>query len=348
MPRSQVTPAGKVAREYCEKFPDVPSRTLARTLNEQRPKLFPSVEQARRFVRDVRGNRGTQARLDVADKTLFRPNGKAGMVLMPEPVVETWEPLRIDGPARVGVLSDIHVPYHDKSALETAVKECKRHRCDVILLNGDTIDFYGISRFEKDPERRTPTQEIRDAVQLMRWLQQQLPKARFIWKDGNHDERFSKFIFQNAPVLWSLQQVRLPNILGWEMADQTGNESTKLERYGWEYVTDKRPIMAGKLPILHGHELPGGGSPVNPSRGAYLRTAHTVLIGHLHRTSQHTEPNMFHEEVACFSTGCLSGLYPAYARINKWNWGFALVDVSADKEFDVRNLRIADGKVRAS
>jgi len=328
---------------------DVPTRTIARALHKQHPKLFLSVEKARNAVRDIRGNRGETKRRTARDKSLFRPNGKAGAVLMPEPVLESWEPLCIDGPARVGVLSDIHVPYHDKSALETAVTECKRHRCDVVILNGDTIDFYGISRFEKDPERRTPTQEIRDAVQLMRWIQQQLPKARMIWKDGNHDERLSKFVLHNAPVLWSLQQVRLPNVLGWEMAEQTGRESTKLERYGWEYVTDKRPIMAGKLPILHGHELPGGGSSaVNPSRGAYLRTAHTVLIGHQHRTSQHTEPDMFHEEVACFSTGALCGLYPAFARINKWNHGFALVDVAADQEFDVRNLRIAEGKIRAS
>lgn len=344
----KLSPAHPVAREACAKFPDTPSRTLARMLCEQRPKLFPNVQAARAMIQYIRGNIGTAKYKLAADKSLFRPNGKAGEVLMPEPVVETWEPLRIEGPARVGVLSDIHVPYHDKSALETAVKECKRHKCDVVLLNGDTIDFYGISRFEKDPERRTATEEIRDAVQLMRWIQSVFPKARLIWKNGNHDERWEKYCWANAPVLWSLKQCRLDGVLGYEYADQTGNEATKLDRYGWEYVTDKRPIMAGRLPILHGHELPGGGSPVNPARGAYMRTAHTVLIGHLHRSSQHTEPNMFHEEVACFSTGALCGMYPAYARVNKWNSGFALVDVAADGEFDVRNLRIADGKVRAS
>jgi predicted phosphodiesterase len=348
MPRSQVTPAGKVAREYCEKFPDVPSRTLARTLNEQRPKLFPSVEQARRFVRDVRGNRGTQARLDVADKTLFRPNGKAGMVLMPEPVVETWEPLRIDGPARVGVLSDIHVPYHDKSALETAVKECKRHKCDTIIFNGDQLDFYGISRFEKDPERRAPSEEIRNVVQLMRYVQQQFPKARLIWRDGNHEDRWAKWCWANAPVLWALKQCRLDGVLGNEYAEQTGNESTKLARYGWEYLSEKRPILAGHLPIMHGHELNVSSASVSAARGAWLKATHTVMIGHLHSTSAHPQPDMFHNEIFTWSVGALCQLTPLYARTNKWNNGVATVDISADGDFDVRNMRIRDGKIRSS
>lgn len=342
-----ISRAGIVAREFCERFPEMPTRTIARALYKQHPKLYQSEEHARTYVRVARGQKGEKCRKEATDKRLYQPP-KVKPVTMPEPVVEAWEPLRIDGPARIGVLSDIHVPYHDKAALEVAVKECKRHKCDTIILNGDTLDFYAISRFEKDPERRGPAEEIRNTVQLMRWVQSQFPKARLIFKEGNHDERFSKFVWNNAPVLWSLKQCRLDSVLGWEYAEQTDNDTTKLERYGWEYLGDKRPIMAGRLPILHGHELPGGGSPVNPARGAYMRTAHSVLIGHLHRTSQHTEPNMFHAEVACFSSGALCGMFPAYARVNKWNSGFVICDVEADGEFDLRNLRIADGKVRAS
>jgi hypothetical protein len=217
----------------------------------------------------------------------------------------------------------------------------------VILFNGDQLDFYGISRFEKDPERRAPSEEIRNVVQLMRYVQQQFPKARLIWRDGNHEDRWAKWCWANAPVLWALKQCRLEGVLGNEYADQTDNESTKLARYGWEYLSDKRPILAGRLPILHGHEL-NANSPVNPARGAWLKTSHTVLIGHLHTTSQHTQSDLWHAEVATWSVGALCGLRPLYAPINRWNHGMALVDVSADGEFDLRNLRIADGKVRAS
>jgi len=115
-------------------------------------------------------------------------------------------------------------------------------------------------------------------------------------------------------------------------------------------VEDQRPVMAGKLPILHGHELPKGVSaPVNPARGAFMRTLSTVLVGHSHRSSGHAESDMWHDETFCWSTGCLCDLTPEYARINRWNWGFALATVHDDESFDVENLRItADGKVRSS
>jgi hypothetical protein len=54
---------------------------------------------------------------------------------------------------------------------------------------------------------------------------------------------------------------------------------------------------------------------------------------------------MFGNEVFCWSTGCLADLRPEYARLNKYNWGFAAVDVHADGSFDVQNMRITKGGV---
>jgi hypothetical protein len=57
---------------------------------------------------------------------------------------------------------------------------------------------------------------------------------------------------------------------------------------------------------------------------------------------------MFGSETVCFSTGCLCDLRPAYAVLNKWNHGGAIVTVHDGGEFDVENFRIASGKVRSS
>jgi hypothetical protein len=53
-------------------------------------------------------------------------------------------------------------------------------------------------------------------------------------------------------------------------------------------------------------------------------------------------------ETVCFSTGCLCDMRPAYAVLNKWNHGFAIVHVHSDRSFDVSNMRITSGKVRQS
>ena len=45
----------------------------------------------------------------------------------------------------------------------------------------------------------------------------------------------------------------------------------------------------------------------------------------------------------------LCDLTPEYARINRWNWGFAVATVHDDRQFDVENLRITlEGVVRTS
>jgi predicted phosphodiesterase len=341
----QITAIGLAAVDACRKFPDMPTKTLARMLHKKQPKVFPTLSRAYQAVRGARGNCGARNRT-YTDHGVRRPNGKAGFVSMPAPVVESWEPVPIDGPARVLVLSDIHVPYHDAVALQAAVDYGKKQKPTHVLINGDGIDFYQLSRFDKDPNARDAIQELKDFSQLLVWLRQQFPKARMILKEGNHDERWSRYIWAAAPALADLPQLRLNAAIAHYMGEITGDEGP-IQSHGWEYVSDQRPVLAGRLPILHGHEIRAS-SPVNPARGAWLKTSHTVLIGHLHTTSQHTQPDMFHKETATFSTGCLCGLRPAYAKINRWCHGFAFVEVGADGQFDVNNLRITDGTVRRS
>lgn len=283
------------------------------------------------------------------DTGVRRKPRKAGEVLtIPEPDSESWEPFVLDTPCRVASLSDIHVPYHDKAALQVAVKEAKKRKSDVILLNGDGIDFYGISRFEKNPEKRDAISEIAMLVDLLRYLDQEFPHARKVYKLGNHCERYDKWLWANAPVLYKLEALRFAGVLGLVYGEKTGKKTYDIREHGWEIVQDKRPILAGHLPILHGHEI-NASSPVNPARGAYLKTSHTVLIGHLHRTAQHTHPNMFHEETSTWSQGALCGLRPNYAPINFWNHGAAYIDVAANRDFDMDNIRIQGGsKARKS
>ena len=67
-------------------------------------------------------------------------------------------------------------------------------------------------------------------------------------------------------------------------------------------------------------------------------------IGHHHQTSEHTETTLDGRTVTCWSTGCLSELHPDYARVNRWNHGFAFVETHRD-QFTVSNKRIRNGSV---
>lgn len=327
---SQKNPARIEAERLVKEFPNANSRTLARRLSKE---FRMTLDAARSMIRNLRGANGSENRkLRLVD----RPKGKAGQKpLCPPSQCKPWEPHICDG-KRVLILSDIHIPFHDKSAVDLAVAWGKKQNPDAVILNGDTIDFYQLSRFEKDPRERKTKDEIDDAKAFLAYIAGSFPGSAIIYKKGNHDERWDKFLWNHAPEICELENVQLHTIL-------------EFGQHGIQMVEDQRPIMCGKLPVFHGHELPKGmTNPVNMARGAYLRMADTVLVGHGHRTSSHTEPNWKHEEVATWSTGCLCGLNPGYARINKWNHGFAFVEVGNDGEFSLLNLRISGGKVRTS
>lgn len=330
----------QLAIKLCDEHPTAASKSLARRLYEENIERFPSFEAAYCCIRRVRGNAGERNRKNMNATKHYRENGKSGWrPECPPSQAEEWLPFDLGNGIRVANLSDIHVPYHSKKAVEAAVGYCiKKFRPTHWLFNGDITDFFSISRWDKDPKKRDLVLEIDTTEELFAWICGRSKGTRKILKKGNHEERWDHYLWNKAPEIWGLNDVQLHNIL-------------HLDKYGIEVVGDHRPVLAGALPIFHGHELGRNGiaNPVNPARSAFLRSHHTILVGHSHQTSGHADTNLWHDETFCWSTGCLCSLTPDYARINRWNWGFAVVDVASDGSFDVKNLRISkDGDVRTS
>ncbi len=326
----------ELAVDIVRRFPDTPTNSLARKLYDEHRENFNTLNSADCCIRRVRGNFGNEHR-KYAVKDIQRPNGPAEWVpSCPPAIVEAWEPYILPG-RRVLVLSDIHVPFHSPKSLETALAYARNElNPDCVLLNGDVSDFFRISRHDKDPTRVGGLKAEMEAVaEVLQWIMSAFPKAKTVYKLGNHEERLDHYIWNKAPELLDVAQCRM-----WELK--------QLQSLKIKWVADKRPVMAGELPILHGHEFGRSiSAPVNPARGAFLRTKHTVLIGHLHRASTHAEPNMFGSETTCWSAGCLCGLNPQWLPINSWTHGFAFVNVQKDGEFDLHNYKINKaGRVR--
>jgi predicted phosphodiesterase len=333
-PGPRITAARAYLEELCRKFPDASNLGLAKRAKKERPSSFATVETARSTIRAIRGAHGT-AKKKFA--TQPRAKGTAGQVPeMPPSLSTPWEPFEIKA-KRVGIISDVHIPYHDEKAFAAAVKELKKQSPDCLLINGDFADFYQVSRHQRDPHHRRFSEELKLVIAGLEWLRHEFPKARIVYKLGNHEERWDHFVWNRSPEIYDLTNVRI-------------DELVKAKQYGIEVIGDQRPIMLGKLPVLHGHELGRSiFSPVNPARGAFLRTHHTVLVGHSHQTSGHADTDLFHAETFVWSVGCLCDLTPEYARVNRWNHGFAWADIASDGSFSVRNMRINKrGEVRGA
>src|SRR5262249_6175101 len=137
--------------------------------------------------------------------------------------------------------------------------------------------------------------------------------------------------------------VKAPELL--DLPEMAIEELLKLEDYDIECVKDMRPMMFGKLAVIHGHEDRFAiTNPVNPARGLFLRSKTHSVCGHFHQSSQHSEGTLELHTISTWSTGCLCDLHPRYRPLNNWNHGFATFEVDKEGVFEVRNLRIIHGK----
>lgn len=227
------------------------------------------------------------------------------------------------------LLSDLHCPYHNIRAITESLNYGLAKNIDAILLNGDIMDFYMLSKFNPDPRKRDFQQELLALEQLVDVLRNIAP---VFYKLGNHEERFENYMIRNAPVLLQTREYQIENLI-------------KLYAKGVEVIGDQKIVYMGKLPVLHGHEVRLSGVSVNPARSLFLKTKKTALCGHLHRTSQHNETTLDGKLISTWSTGHLGEEHPKYARINNWNHGCARVELDSEGNFEVINLRIQNNKL---
>ena len=322
---------GEIIKKYLAKYPKTPIQTLAKKIYSEHKAEFKDVENVRGAIRYHTGKKGLANLKKLTDKSFVKTEQapKNPWVNFPESYAETREPY-ILAPGRWLILSDIHLPYHDEKALKTALNYGIDNGFNNLLINGDLIDFYQLSRFEKDPRKRSLKQELDATRQLIEIFVSLFDTV--VYKLGNHDERYEKWMFVKAPELLDCDEFQLEVLL-------------RLGEQGVTMVKDKRIIVAGKLNILHGHEFPGGSGGVNPARSIFLKASDSVLVGHYHKTSSHTETTLNGDLITTHSSGHLAESSPLYLPYNKWNHGFCTLDLHTDGTYHLQNLRISKGKV---
>ena len=324
----------EICREYRKKNPDMPTAKLARLIYKENKLSFDSEEQARSSLRYIEGKVGKTMRERVVDTEFFKEEHRStNPYNLPSSDETIYEPYLLNG-ARIGGLFDIHVPYHNIPALTGAIGWLKQKEPDTILIGGDGIDCHQLSRFVKDPKKRSFAYELDTLGELIYAIRTEFPNAKIEYKDGNHEERYNAFLYQKAGELHGIPEFTLEALIKKRCGDDIN------------FISNKRILKAGDLNIIHGHEFYGGGfSPVNIARGLLLRGKGSAMQGHNHQTSEHTETDMNGRITTTWSVGCLSELHPDYMPLNKWNHGFAFIEVESDGNFNVQNKRIHKGEV---
>lgn len=333
------TVVGDLAIEAIKRSPKAATQSLAKALHAQHPEVFTSVEQARTAVRYARGAHGTSNRKKVSKRLVSLTRTKSESeecrrwgALLPKAKKTKWR--WHDIPESVGrwlVFADVHIPFHDDSAVEAMFRHADGN-CDGAIILGDKVDCYEVSEFCRDPRQMDFVGMIEQANAFLDALQS-LNLKHIVYKAGNHELRLEHYLMKRAPELFPLisDAFSLPKLL-------------KLQERGIEWVRPQDPLRHHQLALVHGNEWGKGFiAPVNPARGAFLRAGDCVVSAHLHRRSNHAERSLQGRLVQCWSIGCLCDLHPDYAPINKWDQGFGYLNAGSEWSFD--NHSIINGRV---
>jgi predicted phosphodiesterase len=320
----------EIVRPYLERFPDHADLTLAKKIYKENPLVWTQIESVRYIVRALRGKRESNYK----DKSLYQPKTyDTNPYKLPQSEEKERVPFTLPLACNnILLISDLHIPYHSIDAITAALDYGKKENVNTILINGDLIDFYGCSRFEKDPRKRSVKHEFDTTKEFLRILRATFLNAQIYWLKGNHDVRYEHWLMAKAPEVFDDPYYLM-------------EERLRLNEERVHLIDDKTIVRAGKLSIHHGHLFfRGFGAPVNAARGLFLKVKQSAIVGHTHRISEHSETTLSGELITCWSTGCLSELSPDYnPHSNNYSHGFAHIQTKTDGNYSVKNFRILNG-----
>ena len=103
----------------------------------------------------------------------------------------------------IAIASDFHYPFQDESAIAAFLTYVTIRQPDYIVLNGDLLDFYRLSRFSKG-EGRNPKEEIDMVKGFLKTLRDKCPNSNIYYPIGNHETRLEKYVYDKAPEIASI------------------------------------------------------------------------------------------------------------------------------------------------
>lgn len=200
-------------------------------------------------------------------------------------------------------VNDIHVPWHDMVMVDAAIGIAKALDPDLFVFNGDTNDFFGISKYNRANERQDMLQtELDQGKQVRRQFRDAAPNAEFHEVLGNHEERLLTYPGFNAPVLKSLDALRPQKLMGLDELD------IKL------WPTNGFRLQDDFL-IEHGSIVRGNSGATAKSR--LESTLISGVMGHTHRADSYGKTG--YRDLQWIEAGCLCMLNPDYGN-KEANW----------------------------
>ena len=192
---------------------------------------------------------------------------------------------------------------------------------NVLVLCGDIADFMEVSDFDRSPLRLTRFEDEIEEVRhwLRRWRDDVGPEATIYLLEGNHEERWRRFLTRKAPELARLR--------GMTLHEQFGLAELNIHLIAYEGFLDYLGFHIEHGSIVS-NSAPAAGMT---ARRMIVRSGGSGLMGHTHRGASvsYTNDKGTHTWIENFCTCLLSQSYNK--RRPDWQQGFTIGEVHNNK-----------------
>lgn len=221
------------------------------------------------------------------------------------------KPLRVVPKGEEGsvlFVTDIHFPFQDDNAVERFLDHAESEQVDTVIVGGDAIDAYSVSKYDPDPKRIDSLQDELDQLGgFLAAINKRQPSARKVFIMGNHEDRIPRYMRRKAPALERLRSMSMSTLL-------------QTEENGFELHNGEGILIDGTR-YKHGVEVAqGSGNSVKKAMEKHWRN---VFIGHCHRRAVRRVRKDDREFVGG-EAGGLMDLSPSYVKFPDWQQGWFL------------------------
>lgn len=215
------------------------------------------------------------------------------------------------------VFGDTHIPFEDKRSVDLVLDFAKHLQPDLIILGGDIVDCWELSRFPKDPRRgESFISELEQGKKFLGRLRDSCPGSEIRYVIGNHEFRLRSYLIKQAPALAGTPGNTIPALLG---MDQFRVECVENES---EQFTDTYTTFGG---ILIGHFNVLSSLPGNTARRLLDIYSESCIQGHTHSMASACKTVYKNKQIMAFENGCLCDLTPSYCTPRNWIQGFTVI-----------------------
>jgi len=247
-----------------------------------------------------------------------------------------WEPSEVNIPLKLDTTKELRTaaffcdsqnPYQDKvtvSLVERFLQDIEFH---YLIYGGDVNDFYGISSFDKNPQRIPRLQEdIDDTKYMLDRHSKIFPSVEKKWLDGNHEDRLRKFLWSRAAALSSLACLTIPELF-------------KLQDFGVEYLPYEQGLMVNNVFLMLHGDIASIHSGYTAKR-MFEKHGGCGICAHCHRGGSFYKRDRF-GIWGWWEGFCLCHLNPDWIKNPNWVQGISLVHFRG-KRFWVEQVPIID------